>query len=333
MHNQLIHQGHHGAVQIHGAAFTETEKAAVLRYHASNKSANTKRAYENAWAAFTRWCDARPGGSVSSLPAAPATVAVYLSHLADEKSAAVSTIVQHSAAIGHAHRDAGLDSPTADKDVRRVLDGVRRSLRGKPKAAKTAATGDLLNAMLANVPTHTLTGLRDRALLLLGFYGAFRRSELVAITVADLEAVPEGLRVWLRHSKTDQYGAGRAVPVPFTHTHCPVAAVRAWLDAAGITGGAVLRSVGRRGLIGSGGMSTEAVAQIIKRYATAAGLDAAEFAGHSLRSGFLTSAAERGADLAALQRVSGHKTVEILLNTYIKPANLFANHAAGKGLL
>jgi len=165
----------------------------------------------------------------------------------------------------------------------------------------------------------------------LGFAGAFRRSELAALTVADLEEVDEGLRVHIRKSKTDQEGAGEVVPVIRGNGNCPVQAVRAWLEATGITEGPVFRRVGKGRKVFPAGLTPFSISEIVKRYAGLAGFTADEFAGHSLRAGFLTSAAENGASIFAMMDVSRHRSVETVRG-YVRRAEEFNGHA-GEGLL
>jgi integrase len=174
-----------------------------------------------------------------------------------------------------------------------------------------------------------MKGVRDRALLL-GFAGAFRRSELVALNVADLQFCDGGLRVTVRKSKTDQEGQGATIAIVRGSSACPVNAVRIWIDAAGIYDGPVFRPGTRMGEISSRRLSARAVADIVKTYARRAGLKAANFSGHSLRSGFLTSAATRGASIFNMMDVSRHKSVETL-RTYVRDAEIFRDHA-GAGL-
>jgi site-specific recombinase XerD len=195
---------------------------------------------------------------------------------------------------------------------------------------KAAATSDKVLAMVAG-GRRDLAGKRDRALLLLGFALAARRSELVALDVGDLEECPEGLRVTIRRSKTDQEGAGAVVAVCRGSITCPVAAVKDWLTAAGISEGPVFRPVGKGGRLRPERLSPQKVALIVKAYAARLGLDADAFSGHSLRSGFLTSAAARGASLFKMMDVSRHKSVDTLRG-YVRDADAFRDHA-GAGLL
>ena len=172
----------------------------------------------------------------------------------------------------------------------------------------------------------TLAGHRDRALLALGFAGALRRSELVALEVADLTEVPDGLRVRIRRSKTDQEGEGAEIAIPRGYRLRPVEAVQAWLAAAEISTGPVFRPVLKGGRVQGVPLTPHSAAQIVKAYARRAGLDAQGFAGHSLRSGFLTSAAEAGASVFKMTEVSRHKSVDVLRG-YVRRADLFREHA------
>ena len=172
---------------------------------------------------------------------------------------------------------------------------------------------------------------RDRALLLLGFAGALRRSELVALQVEDLAVLPQGLKVTIRRSKTDQEGAGQVIAIMRGEVHCPVAAVQDWLQAAAITTGPVLRRVRKGGCVGDEGLSDRSVANLVKDYAERAGFKAEDFSGHSLRAGFLTSAAEAGAGVLKLVEVSRHRSLDTVRG-YVRSAELFNDHA-GQGLL
>ena len=176
-----------------------------------------------------------------------------------------------------------------------------------------------------------MKGLRDRAILLLGFAGAFRRSELVALDVTDLEFCDGGLRVHFRRSKTDQEGAGDTIAIVVGSVACPVKAVRAWLEASKVTTGPLLRPITKGGRIGIGRLADTTVVRVVKASARRVGLDPKLFSGHSLRSGFLTSAAGRGASIFKMMDVSRHKSMDTLRG-YVRDAELFRDHA-GAGLL
>jgi site-specific recombinase XerD len=315
-----------------------TETAAIVRaYQRASKADATVRAYTADAKAFEAWClqyGFRP------LPASPEAVAGFLVVEA-EAGLSSSTIGRRLSAISYAHKLMKAPDPTGDEEVRAVMKGIRRRVGIAPKQ-KAAATADILTALLMRTPD-TLTGKRDRALLALGFAGAFRRSELVALNVEDLREDPEGLRVMIRRGKTDQEGKGVEKPVPHGRFIRPVALIREWLDAAGITEGPVFRPVSRSGKVREAKgvsaqvgpkpprLTTQSVADILKRYCTAAGLDASMFGAHSLRAGFVTTAAERGADLAKIMEVSGHRDPKTVM-TYIRNADAFKRHA-GSGFL
>jgi integrase len=192
------------------------------------------------------------------------------------------------------------------------------------------ATAECIIAM-APRPDGTLVTLRDRALLLLGFAGAFRRSELVALDVADIEEVAEGLRVTIRKAKTDQEGHGAVIAIVRGEIACPVAALRAWLDAAAISDGPIFRPVRRGGHVQPARLTDRSLANIVKAHAERAGLDPALFSGHSLRAGFLTSAAKRGASLFKMMATSRHRSTDTLAG-YVRDQEIFKDHA-GAGLL
>jgi len=210
---------------------------------------------------------------------------------------------------------------------RGVWAGIRRA-KGTAQAGKAPALTADVRAMVATLPD-TLLGVRDRALLLLGFAGAFRRSELVGLDVADLEAGRAGLVVALRRSKTDQEGAGRKLGVPYgAHpATCPVRAVQEWLDATGLTAGPLFRSVNRHEQLQPGRLSDKAVALVVKRTAAAAGLDPARYAGHSLRAGLATAAAMAGASERSIMAQTGHRS-ERMVRKYIRDGQLFRDNAA-----
>lgn len=258
-------------------------------YIAASRSANTIRSYRVGWDQFTAWCD-RHG--MDSLPARPETVALFVADLAS--SVKPATIDARLAAISAAHRADGHDSPTKAEAVRLVRRGVRRKVGTAQRQAQPVSVPDLrqmVDGLGDDAASH-----RDRALLLIGFAGALRRSELVDLDAADIEEGPDGLTVHLRRSKSDQEGQGRPVGVPFgaNPNTCPVRAWRAWLDVSGITDGPVFRPVTRHGHIGTTRLTDQSVAHIVKRHALRAGLDPQKVAGHSLRAGLATAAAKAG---------------------------------------
>ena len=305
------------------------EAAEMVRaYQRASKADATVRAYTADAKAFGAWC-LRYG--FRSLPASPEAVAGFLVAEA-EAGRSSSTIGRRLAAIRYAHKLAKAPDPTDDEGVHATMKGIRRRV-GTAPAQKAAATVDILQMLLARTPD-TLTGKRDRALLALGFSGAFRRSELVGLDVEDLRDDPEGLRVMIRKSKVDQEGQGFEKAIPHGRFIKPVALVRAWLEAAAIVSGPVFRPVSRSGNVRRGEsvrLTDRSVANILQSYCAAAGLDASTFAAHSLRAGYITTAAERGADLARIMDQSGHRDPRTVVG-YIRRANAFKGHS-GSGFL
>ena len=300
----------------------DLDRAAELALE--EKAAATRRAYGSDFRIFEAWCQTR---AVRALPADPEAVAAFLAHDA-ETGSRPSTLGRRVAAIRYAHKLAGHVTPTDDERVKATMRGIRRSL-GTASQKKAPATADRIVAM-ARAADDSLKGLRDRALLLVGFAGAFRRSELVALNIEDLEETDLGFKVTIRHSKTDQEGAGQTVAIMKGSAACPVAALRAWITASGIASGAIFRSIRKGGKVGDR-LTAQSVADIVKIYAKCVGLDPALFAGHSMRAGFLTSAAKRGASIFKMMDQSRHKSVETLRG-YVRDAELFKDHA-GTGLL
>jgi integrase len=210
--------------------------------------------------------------------------------------------------------------------ITEALRGIKRVHGTAPNQKAPVLTEDL-RLMLRHTPAGMI-GIRDRALLLVGFAGAFRRSELVSLDCAGLAFTSEGMLIKLRRSKTDQEGQGRQIALPFgsNSSTCPVAAMRAWLEAAAITEGPVFRSIQKGGRVHAKRLSDKGVALIVKRYAAAAGLDAATFSGHSLRAGLVTSAARAGVPERVIMRQTGHKSIDMVLK-YVRQANAFSENA------
>ncbi|MEO9336999.1 site-specific integrase [Mesorhizobium sp. SB112] len=298
----------------------------AVDYGRAALSENTMRAYQSDWVAFQTWCTAR---GRPSLPASPATVANFASMLADGGKR-VPTIARKLAAIRFFHRGAGMDNPTDNAGVSAILKGIRRTVGIAPRQ-KAPATADVIHAILAHVPRDTMIGKRDRALLLLGFAGAFRRSELVGITFDDLTFNDNGVDVFLGRSKTDQEGKGQSVAILNGKALMPVQRLEEWLQAAAITEGPIFRRISRGGRAMDDALTAQSVALIIKRYAKEAGLDGTKLSGHSLRAGFITSAAENRASISRIMEVSRHRDPRSV-ETYVRRADRYNDHA-GDGFL
>jgi site-specific recombinase XerD len=297
----------------------------IRKYSRKAKASNTVRAYRSDWDDFEQFCDDEQR---QSLPATPETIALYISALADEGMKA-STISRRLAAISKAHAAAGFPSPTSMRNavVAEVWQGIKRTI-GTAQTQKAAATVDYIKTMLAYVPD-SLAGKRDRALLLVGFAAALRRSELVALAVDDVQFVPEGITVTVRSSKTDQERAGETIGVALGSSSdtCPVKALKMWMRVGKIESGPIFRSIDQWGNVRSR-MTDQSVALIVKRYAALAGLDPDVFSGHSLRAGLATSAAEAGATERLIMKQTRHKS-EAMARRYIRSANLFQQNVSG----
>ena len=292
-----------------------------------SKAAATRRAYRADFAAFCTWCDSH---AMPSLPARPEAVATYASFMARE-GLGVPSISRAMAAISQAHQMAGQDTPTKSALVRETMRGIRRTL-GTAPSKKSPVTLEELRAMVATLPGDA-RGMRDRAILLVGFCGAFRRSELVALQLQDLEFSDLGVLVTLRRSKTDQEAQGttKALPNAVDPYMCPVVALRQWIDVAGLKQGPLFRTIERWGRVLPRPMSDRGVARVVQHTAKSAGLDASRFAGHSLRAGFATIAILAGKAEADVMRQTGHRSVTVFRG-YVRLADAWKNNPA-KGLL
>jgi len=294
------------------------------------KAPATLRAYRTDFEDFTRFCKEH---DLPYLPATPTTVALYIADRAATLRAA--TINRRLTSITKAHQAAGFEaSPSSSHHfvVSETLKGIRRSIGTAQQGKAPLLTADIRRIVVCC--PETLLGLRDRALILVGFAGAFRRSELAAIDYANLTFTQDGLVIDLRRSKTDQEAAGRKVGIPFGKEEetCPVRALRHWLAESGITAGAVFRGVNRHGKLSRRGLHKDCVGWILKRAASRASLKPEPLGGHSLRAGCVTQAAMKGVSERDIMRQTGHKSAEMLAR-YIRIGEIFTrNAAAGLGI-
>ncbi|MEO5354521.1 MAG: site-specific integrase [Magnetococcus sp. XQGC-1] len=294
-----------------------TLPAQVTTYVSAAMAKRTTAAYRRDLLRFLDW-----GGQI---PATPESLATYLSAHAESHKA--STLIRWMVSLSKAHTTQGMADPTKAELVKVVIKGIRRTHGSQQRQVTPAIREDII-AMVRHTTGDGLKETRDRALLLLGFAGAFRRSELVALNVEDIQEVREGLTVTIQRSKTDQEGCGRKIGIPFARgAHCPVKAVQAWLQVAGTTTGAIFRGVDRHGNLGER-LSDHAVARVIKALAEKAGLDPQDYSGHSLRSGLVTSAANAGIANHKIRAQTGHKG-DTMLNRYIRDGQMFMDNAAG----
>jgi integrase len=278
---------------------------------------STRVAYDSDLRHFATW-----GGA---LPASSAMIASYIA--AHAGVLAVATITRRVATLSKAHQAMGEQNPCQSALVKATLRGLRRKKGTAQKQAKPLLREELF-AILDSMGD-SMKDVRDRALLLLGFAGGFRRSELVGLDCADIEMVRQGIIITLRHSKTDQEGAGRKIGIPYGRTqHCPVAAVTAWLERSKITQGAVFCPVTRYGHLQPVRLSGDAVSEVIRERLAAFGIDPEGYSGHSLRAGFATSAAQAGVSTLKIRAQTGHAS-DAMLGRYIRGGELFVGNAAG----
>jgi integrase len=293
---------------------------------AAAKAESTRRAYASDWRDFEAWCRLH---GLPPLPAAPTTVALYLADRASTHRPA--TLRRRLTVIHHAHRSAGLESPGTMQQplVSETLKGIRRTV-GTAQTGKRPLYTAELRAMIAAMP-ETLQGVRDRALLVVGFAGGFRRSELAALTMEHVTGPKDGLVIRLRRSKTDQEGQGREVAIPYGSSAetCPVRAFRDWVAAAKIESGAVFREIDRHGRVETKPLHKDSIGAIVKRAAARIGLNPAEYAGHSLRAGLATQAYLNGATELAIMQQTGHRSLATV-RKYIRGGSLFRDNPAAK---
>jgi site-specific recombinase XerD len=294
---------------------------------ANSKAENTIRAYQTDWTQFSEWCEKY---RLQALPANPETVAYYITFLA--KTLKASSIKRKIAAISQRHETAGYPSPTKTAPVKGVWNGIQRTI-GTKEEGKDALWLDDLREMIKVIPQDTLTGLRNRALLIIGWAGALRRSELSGLTVENISKTRDGLILHLNRSKTDQKGKGQEVAIPYGSNPltCPVRSLEDWLAASGISDGSLFRGINRHGHI-LGGLTPQSIRLIVKDCCEKVGLEPDKYGAHSLRSGFCSTAAKAGKAEHQIMKQTRHKRSDSL-QRYIKKANLFEDNAAsGIGL-
>jgi site-specific recombinase XerD len=317
MSDELVHQPRPDALP---AAF-ERELQRAERYAASALAASTGKAYEADWRVFAQWCATH---GLPAIPAAPSTVGAFLAAEAGRGFRPV-TIGKRAAAIAAAHRAQNHPNPCDSAAVAAVMAGIRREHGVRPLRQAKPLETEPLSRLLEPIDTSTFAGLRDRALLLLGFAAALRRSELVALDVDDLTFdAARGLLVMVARSKADQEQQGALVAVPYAQIpqRCAIRALRRYLDGAGIHRGPVFRQLRRSDHLTDHRLSDQSVALIIKRRAQAAGVPPALLSGHSLRAGYATAAAAAGVEERKIANVTRHKNLPVLRG-YIRAATAF----------
>lgn len=289
----------------------------ITDYVRASISENTRRAYRSDLAHFAEW-----GGTI---PATDVMVADYL--VAHAETLSIATLNRRIATISKAHTSKGLQSPTASDLIKSTLRGIKR-VHGTPQRTSAPLfVEDLLRIM--NMLGEGPKDMRDRALLLVGFAGGFRRSELVGLNVDDIQHVRQGMTVTIRRSKTDHAGVGREIGIPFARGRfCPVKSLEAWMHFANMEDGPIFRSVSQHGRVGERRLSPEAVAGVVKARVAEIGLNPTSYSGHSLRAGLATSAAMAGVSSLDIRKQTGHAS-DAMLARYIRSGELFVNNASG----
>ena len=295
----------------------------------SSKANNTVRAYKSDFKDFAAFC-AKHG--FQSLPSEPKVISLYLTFLSG-KNSKISTLRRRLVSIGIIHKHKGHYLDTKHPIIIENILGIKRT-KGSLQKGKKPILINHLKAIINVIDqdkTNEIKKIRDKTIILIGFGGGFRRSELISIDYEDLEFVPEGLKITIRRSKTDQFGEGMVKGLPYfsNQNYCPVSHLKKWLDISKIKQGPIFRRVAKGGSLTKYRLTDQSVALIIKRYLEIAGIDNKNFSGHSLRSGFATVSAESGADERSIMSMTGHKTAQ-MVRRYIKEANLFKNNALNK---
>ncbi len=288
----------------------------TLKNLKNSKADNTLRAYRSDYKDFSEFC---AKNSLNSMPTEPKILALYLTHLSSTSK--FSTLKRRIASISVIHKLKGHYLDTKHPVIMENLHGIKRAKGSKQKTKKPILISDLkliINA-IDKINQSEKKKIRDKALLLIGFSGGFRRSELVNLDYEDIEFVNEGIKIFIKKSKTDQSAEGMIKAIPYFENKlfCPVRNLKNWIDYSETISGKIFK------------ISDKSVALIIKKYALLSGLDANRYGGHSLRSGFATSAAESGAEERNIMAMTGHKTTQ-MVRRYIHEANLFKNNALNK---
>ena len=295
----------------------------------NSKANNTVRAYKSDFNDFGLFC-AKNG--FKSLPSEPKIVSLYLTHLST-KDAKMSTLKRRLVSIGVIHRLKGHYLDTKHPSIIENIMGIKRRKGSIQKGKKPILINHLreIIKVIDEQDKEPIKKLRDRSIILIGFSGGFRRNEIVSLDYDDLDFVTEGLKINLKRSKTDQYGEGSVKGLPYfdSSKYCPVVTIKNWIETSKIDSGPLFRRFTKGSNLSKNRLTDQSVALIIKNYLQLAGIDSKNYSGHSLRSGFATTAAESGAEERTIMAMTGHKSPE-MVRRYIKEANLFKNNALSK---
>jgi len=301
---------------------------ATLNNLKNSKANNTLRAYKSDFKDFGTFC-ARHG--LNSLPSEPRIVSLYITHLS--KKSKISTLRRRLVAISMVHKLKGYYLDTKDPIITENLLGIRR-VKGSIQKGKKPILINHLKSIIDVIDEQKIKDIkkfRDKSIMLVGFGGGFRRTELVSINLEDLEFVQEGLKITINRSKTDQLGEGMIKGLPYftNKIYCPVTNLKKWIEISKIKSGPIFRRFSKGLTLTDRRLSDQSIVLLMKEYLNLAGIENKNFAGHSLRSGFATVAADSGADERSIMAMTGHKTTQ-MVRRYIKEANLFKNNALNK---
>ena len=295
----------------------------------SSKATNTVRAYKSDFKDFCLFC-AQNG--FKALPSDPKIVSLYLTYLST-KDNKMSTLKRRLVSIGVIHKLKGYYLDTKHPSIKENIMGIKRRKGSIQKGKKPILINDLklIVDVIDQQKNEDIKKLRDRSIILIGFSGGFRRNEIVALDFEDLDFVSEGLKIDIKRSKTDQFGEGSKKALPYfdNSQYCPVVSLQKWIKISKINSGSLFRRFSKGSKLSENRLTDQTVALLIKTYLQLAGIDSKKYSGHSLRSGFATSAAESGAEERSIMTMTGHKSTE-MVRRYIKEANLFKNNALNK---
>ena len=301
---------------------------ATLNNLKSSKANNTLKAYKSDFKDFETFCTKH---GLKSLPSDPKIISLYLTHLS--KNSKISTLRRRIVSISMVHKLKGHYLDTKHPIIVENLLGIRRvkgSIQYGKKPILISHLKSIIN-VINEQKIEDIKKLRDKSLILIGFGGGFRRTELISIDHEDLEFVPEGVKITVRKSKTDQFGEGMIKGLPYftNKTYCPIFNLKKWLEISNIKSGSIFRRFTKGSTLTDKRLTDQSVVLLIKKYLNLAGIENKNFAGHSLRSGFATVAAESGADERSIMEMTGHKTTQ-MVRRYIREANIFKNNALNK---
>ena len=294
----------------------------------SSKANNTLRAYKSDFKDFATFCVKH---GLNSLPSEPKIVSLYLTHLS--KNSKISTLKRRLVSISTVHKLKGHYLDTKHPIILENLMGIKRVYGSIQKGKKPLLINDLklIINMINELKIEPIKKFRDKSIILVGFAGGFRRTELISIDYEDLEFVPEGLKITIKRSKTDQFGEGMVKGLPYftNENYCPVVNLKKWLEISKIKTGPIFRRFNKGSALTEKRLTDQSVVLLMKEYLNLVGIENKDFAGHSLRSGFATVAAGSGADERSIMAMTGHKTTQ-MVRRYIREVNLFKNNALNK---